>query len=387
VTGSGVAVVGVGQTAYSRESGRSEWQLAIEAISNALADCGIEPHEVDGLVRYSYDNVDEAMVVRSFGLNLRYYSQTGYGGLGAPATLAHAYAAISSGQARVVVCYRSLNGRSTTRYGRAERSLGTSAGDLVATGDRAPSGAFTGPYGLLSPGQVMAMWARRYMWEAGLNEDELAAALGRVAVDQRSYAQTNPAATTYGRPLDQAGYLAGRVIATPLRVYDLALETDGAAAVVLAAEPIGPHPPAWIRSAVSGLIPYAESIATYGELRNGPAYRAIGRRLLDEAGVTVLDLVTASIYDATSLSVLLGLEGFGICAVNQAGRAVAEHGIGLDSPLPVNTSGGHLSEAYVHGMNLVIDAVRQVRGEAINQVPRSGPVLVASGPSAVVLAP
>ncbi|MDQ1692175.1 MAG: hypothetical protein QOD87_2283, partial [Pseudonocardiales bacterium] len=366
---------------------RSEWQLAVEAISNALADCGIEPGDVDGLVRYSYDTVDEAMIVRSFGLKLRYYSQTGFGGLGAPATLAHAYAAVASGQARVVVCYRSLNGRSTTRYGRAERSLGTGGGDLIATGDRAPSGAFAGPYGMLSPGQVMAMWARRYQWEAGLTEDELAAAMGRIAVDQRAYARANPDAVMGGRPLDQAGYLAGRVIATPLRVFDLALETDGAAALVVTDAAVGPRPAVWIRSAIQGLIPYAESIATYGELRNGPTYRSLGSRLLQDADVKPADLVSASIYDATSVSVLLGLEGYGIYPVNGAARAVIEHGIGPESPLPVNTSGGHLSEAYVHGMNLVIEAVRQVRGESMNQIPRSGPVLVASGPSGLVLTP
>jgi acetyl-CoA acetyltransferase len=381
-----VAIVGVGQTAYSRESGRSEWDLAIEAIGHALADAGIEARDVDGLVRYSYDSVDEAMVARSFGLNLRYYSQTAFGGLGAPAVLAQAYAAVAGGQANVVVCYRSLNGRSKTRYGRAERSL-AGAQDLVAVGDRAPSGAFAGPYGLLSPGQVMAMWARRYQWEAGLADDELVAALMRIALDQRAYAQGNPAAVTVGRPLDEAGYLAGRMIATPLRVYDLALETDGAAAIVIARAGVGERAPVWIRSAVQGLFPYAESISVYGELRNGPQYRALGTRLLEQASVAPGDLVAASIYDATSISVLLGLEGFGIHPPGSAARAIIDHGIGPDSPLPVNTSGGHLSEAYVHGMNLVIEAVRLCRGESPNQVQRSGPVLVSSGPSAAVLSP
>jgi len=382
-----VAIVGVGQTAYSLASGRTEWQLAIEAIANALADCGIEAGEVDGLVRYSYDNVDEAMVVRSLDLKLRYYSQSAYGGLGSPAVLAQAYAAVASGQASTVVCYRSLNGRSGTRYGRAERSLPAGSGDLIATGDRAPSGAFAAPYGLLSPGQIMAMWARRYQWEAGITEDDLVTALGRIAIDQRAYAQRNPAAVMAGRPLDAAGYLAGRLIATPLRIFDLALETDGAAAVVVTDRAVGSHAPVWIRAAMQGLFPYAESIATYGELRNGPTYRAIGERVMRDAGVGPSDLVSASIYDATSLSVLLGLEAYGICRPGVAWRHVAEVGIGPDSPMPVNTSGGHLSEAYIHGMNLVIEAVRQCRGESLNQIERSGPVLVVSGPSAVVMSP
>ena len=384
------AVVGVGQTAYTRGSDRSEWSLAVEAVQRALTDCGLPPGDVDGLVRYSYDAVDEAMLVRSFGWQLRYYAQAGYGGLGAPAVLAQAAAAVASGQARVVVCYRSLNGYSATRYGRAERSLGSGGGDLVARGDRAPSGAFAGPYGLLSPGQVMAMWARRYQWEAGIGEDELVAALARVAIDQRHYAQRNPAAVMGDRPLDEPTYLAGRVIATPLRIFDCALETDGAAAVVVASADVAravAGPAVHIASTSVGMFPYAESISLYGELRNGPTYRELADRLLADARVRPAELAAAMIYDATSISVLLGMEAYGLARPGTAWRAVLDHGLGSGAPVPVNTSGGHLSEAYVHGMNLVIEGVRQCRGTSTAQVARPGPVLVSSGPSAVVLRP
>jgi acetyl-CoA acetyltransferase len=384
-------VVGVGESGYSRGAGCSEWELAVTAVSRALDDAGLAAGDVDGLVRYSYDEVDEAMLVRSLGLRLGYYSQTSYGGLGAPAVLAHAYAAVASGLARVVVCYRSLKGWSRTRYGRAERTLGEGGpADLVATGDRAPSGALAGPYGLLSPGQVMALWAREYQWRAGLSDAQLTAALGRVAVDQRRFAARNPLAIMRERPLDQAGYLAGRMISTPLRLFDLALESDGAAAVVVAAPPVAaglPRPGVRMLAATASLFPYAESISVYGELRNGPQYRQVGSRLLAAAGRGPADIAAAMIYDATTISVLLGLEAYGFCDPFTAWRAVTEHGIGPASPLPVNTSGGHLSEAYVHGMNLLTEAVRQCRGESANQVSRSGPVLVSSGPSAVVLAP
>lgn len=385
-----VAAVGVGQTSYSRASGRSEWALAIEAIEAALADCGLPATDIDGMVRYSYDNVDEAMLARSFGFRLRYYSQTGFGGLGAPAVLGHAYAAILSGQASAVVCYRSLNGRSTTRFGRAERALGRDAGPVLATGDRVPSGAFAGPYGLLSPGQMMAMWACRYRWESGASEQELSEALAVLCVQQRDYAQRNPAAVMYGKPLDRAGYLAGRMIASPLRVYDLALETDGAAAVIVTGADLAGSldaPPVWISGSVTGMFSYAESIATYGQLRNGESYRELGRLLLRSCALRPADVVAAMIYDATSISVLLGLEAYGFAEPGQAWRAVRDGGTDLASPLPVNTSGGHLSEAYVHGLNLVIEGIRQCRGSSPNQVARSGPVLVSSGPSAVVLEP
>jgi acetyl-CoA acetyltransferase len=382
-------VVGVGESAYARGTDRSEWELAVTAVTRALADAGLTAGDVDGLVRYSYDEVDEAMLVRSLGLRLRYYSQAGYGGLGAPAALAHACAAVASGLARVVVCYRALNGFSRTRYGRAERTLGTS-GDAIATGDRAPSGAFAGPYGLLSPGQVMALWAREYQWRAGLTGDQLAAALGRVAIDQRGYAARNPRAIMRERPLDAAGYRAGRMICTPLRLFDLALESDGAAAVVVVAPSVAAglsRPGVQVLAATASLFPFAESISVYGELRNGPQYRRVGAELLRDAGVRPGDFAAAMIYDATTISVLLGLEAYGFCEPFTAWREVTEHGIGPGSPLPVNTSGGHLSEAYVHGMNLVTEAVRQCRGESASQAGRSGPVLVSSGPSAVVLAP
>jgi acetyl-CoA acetyltransferase len=384
------AVVGIGQTEYSRGSGRDEWSLAVEAVTAALADCGLDPGDVDGLAHFTYDAVDEAMLVRSFGWRLRWYSQTAYGGLGAPALLAHAAAAVASGAARVVVCYRSLNGYSGTRYGRAERSIAGAGTDAEARGDRAPSGAFTGPYGLVSPGQVMALWARRYQWDAGITEDQLTTALGRVAVDQRAYAHRNPRAVLHDRPLDEAGYRAGRMISEPLRLYDLALETDGAAAVVVAAPDVaraGRQRPAWVRASTVSLFPYAESISVYGELRNGPAYRAVADRLYADAGIRPDDLAAAMIYDATSISVLLGMEGYGLTPVREAWQFVSEHGIGPDAPVPVNTSGGHLSEAYVHGLNLVIEAVRQCRGTSTAQVREPGPVLISSGPSAAVVAP
>ncbi|MDT4939776.1 MAG: hypothetical protein QOG80_3447 [Pseudonocardiales bacterium] len=384
------AIVGIGQTEYSRGSGRDEWSLAVEAIQCALDDCGLAPDDIDGLAHFSYDAVDEAMLVRTFGWHLRWYSQTAYGGLGAPAVLAHAAAAVASGAARAVICYRSLNGYSGTRYGRAERSVGAGCGDALARGDRAPSGAFAGPYGLLSPGQVMALWARRYQWDAGITEDELCTALARVAVDQRAYAQRNPAAVMRDRPLDEAAYRAARMISTPLRVYDLALETDGAVAVVVAAADVAralDAAPVWIAASTAGLFPYAESISVYGEPRNGPQYRAVADRLYAAAGIAPNDLAAAMIYDATSVSVLLGMEGYGLAPVGEAWREVTEKGIGPDTRVPVNTSGGHLSEAYVHGLNLVVEGVRQCRGTSANQVARSGPVLISSGPGAVVVTP
>lgn len=378
-------VIGVGQTDYSRGSGRSEWTLAVQAVQAALDDAGIAPHDVDGLVAYTQDRVEVAHLARSFGFTLTYYGALPHGGVGAPATIGHAATAIAGGSCRVVVAYRSLNGYSETRYGRAERTL-TNGEAVEADGLRVPSGAFAGPYGVLAPGQVMAMWATRYEHENGLSRDELEQALGTVAVTQRAYANTNPAAVMRDRPLTMADYLDSRLIADPLRVCDHALETDGAAAVVIASADVAysARSAVPVRGWVQGHIPLGEPVSIYSELRNGPSYQAFGRELFQRAGISPADVSVAMLYDATSISVLLGLEQYGFAPPGGGWSYLLEEGCGPDSRLPVNTNGGHLSEAYVHGMNLVIEAVRQCRQESVNQVPGAEISICTSGPSAVV---
>jgi acetyl-CoA acetyltransferase len=381
------AIVGIGHTDYTRGSGRSEWQLAVEAIGNALEDAEIDPAAVDGLVRSCADRVDEAMVLRAFPMRLSFYSHVSYGGLGMPGVLGHAAAAIGSGQARVVVCYRSLNGYSQTRFGRAERALGA-APTVTAKGDRAPFGAFAGPYGLLAPGQVMAMWLRRYQQQYRIGESDLLRALGRIAVDQRVYARRNPFAIMRDRPLTIEDYLAARMVYEPLRLYDFALESDGAAAIVVAAPDIAratPHPPVWVRSCVQGLTRFGETMNIYGEPRNGPVHREMALAVYDRAGLTPGDISAAMLYDATTVTVLLALETYGFFDEGQAWRGLLDYGLGPGSRLPANTSGGHLSEAYVHFMSMLIEGVRQCRGQSANQLDDVGNILCCSGSTAAII--
>lgn len=381
------AVVGIGQTEFSRGSGRDEWELAIEAIRAALADAELDPSDVDGLVRSTYDSVDAAMVVRSFPMRLMHYGQVGYGGLGAPAVLGHAAAAIAAGNARIVVCYRSLNGYSKTRYGRAERSL-TGGSDVVARGDRAPSGAFAGPYGLLSPGQAMAMWVRRYQAIYSVSDDDLCAALGTIAVGQRAYANANPRALMHRKTLDMEAYRNSRMIYEPLRLTDFALESDGAVALVVAAPDVAraaPNPPAWVVGSVQGLFRYAESISVYGPLRNSSDYVDMAKRLYSSAGVRPEDVSVGMLYDATTVTVLLALETYGFAGEGKGWRWLLDNGVGPASQLPMNTSGGHLSEAYVHFFNMLAEGVRQCRGTSTSQIANVSTVLCCSGPTAVLL--
>ena len=385
------AIVGIGQTEFSRDSGRSEWQLAQEAILAALADAGLEAHEVDGLVRYSYDNVTPAMVVRGLGMrDLRWFSDIPFGGTAQCGVLAQAAAAIHAGIAHTVVIWRALNERSGVRYGRAERHI-AAQGDLVeAAGDKTPSGQFAGPYGLLVPGQSMALWAQRYAFEAGLDTDALAQVLGCIAITQREYARGNPLAMMRDRPLDMAGYLAGRMIFEPLRLYDLCLETDGAAALVMTAADTARalrSDPVYLLAAHQSLFPHSEPITVYAHdlmVHSGPGNVA---KLYADAGVGVSDLSLAALYDATSFMVLSDLETYGIAQPLQGWRHVLEQGLGPGSPLPVNTHGGHLSEGYIHGLNHITEVVRQLRGTASNQVAAAEVALLGcNGASAAILA-
>lgn len=375
------AIVGIGQTDISSFSGRSEWELALEAILAALADAGLEAREVDGIVRYAYDSVTEPMLTRSLGIaNLRWYGEIGYGGIATCATVAQAAAAIAAGQASVVVVFRALNERSGVRFGRAERHVPLSPeGVSRAVGLKSPGGAFTAPYGLLAPGQAMALQAHRYQYQNGLSDEDLTRALGAIAVQQRAYAQSNPNAAMRGKPMTLEDYRAARMIATPLRLFDYCLESDGAAALVLVdAERARAlrEDPVYVLSASQSMMPYAEPVPTYVPdiTRLGPAETT--RRLFAEARIAPRDLAAACLYDAFTILVLLSLEAYGLAPEGQGWRYLLEQGTGPDSPLPVNMHGGHLSEGYLHGMNHFTEAVRQLRGTAANQVTRDGPILV-----------
>lgn len=375
------AIVGIGQTEISTNSGRSEWRLALEAILAALEDAGISAAEVDGISRYSYDTVTEPLLARSLGVrNLRYYGEVGYGGTATCAVVAHAAAAIATGQASVVVVFRSLNERSGVRYGRAERHVPTDqSGANYAEGLKTPGGALSAPFGLLVPGQVLALQAHRYQYEHGLADGDLTTALGAVAVQQRNYVQTNPAAMMRGRPMTMDDYRAARIISSPLRLYDYCLESDGAAALVLVdadrARALRDDP-VYVLSASQSMVPYSESAPVYMKDLTALGPPETARRLFADARIGPSDLVAAELYDAFTILVMLQLEAYGLIERGQAWKYLREEGTGPDSPLPVNTHGGHLSEGYLHGMNHFTEAVRQLRGTAANQVSKEGPILV-----------
>ena len=341
-----VAIAGVGETDYSRSSGRTELMLSLQAITRALDDADIEPSEVDGLMKWRVDTSSEAEVAANLGVrDLAWWGEISQAGNVGGALVAHAAAAIHAGLANVVVIYRGVNGRSGRRYGR---------GDVTGQGGRG-GGAFTEPYGLLTPQHGLAMTARRRMFETGVTSRHF----GMQAVAQRQHANRNPRATFYERALTLEEHQASRLIVDPFHLFDCCLETDGGGALVLtsAARAARRDRP----------VPLIRAAAQAGPGIGSPAAR-IAKRLFEMSGIERGDVDVIQIYDHFGPFVLFALEDYGF--VQDARSLVEEGGTAFDSGvLPVNTSGGHLSEAYMQGMNHLIEATRQVRGESTAQVP------------------
>jgi acetyl-CoA acetyltransferase len=393
-----VAIAGIGQTAYGKALPGTAWDLALEAILGALADAGLQPKDVDGICRFAppFEPVSEPQLVRALGIpELRFFAESPLGGEALGAVLAHAAAAVTAGLASTVVVYRALSQSRGGRFGRADgRGPGGAGGagqDADVVVPEEDNRSFAWPYGLMSPGQLFALWARRYAIVHGLSDEDLTRALGSIAITQRAYARANPNAMMRHRSMDWDDYRGARMISEPLRLFDLCLENDGACAYVVTSAGRARRlrdDPVYVLSATQTLSPYREPMGIYvtGELLElFPPATAM--RLFAEAGVGRGDIDVAEFYDATSYMPLRSLESYGFVPDGQAWRYVTEEGTGPGSPLPVNTHGGHLSEAYLHGMNGVLEAVRQLRGTASNQVPGAEVALVgAPAGSAMILA-
>jgi len=368
-----VAIVGIGETDYSRESGRSELTLALQAIMAALDDAGIEPHEVDGLMRWAVDTSPEATVASNLGVSdLAWFGDITQAGNVGAALVASASVAIRAGLAEVVVIYRGVNGRSGRRYGSG-----------VVTGRRGQgSAAFSEPFGLLTPQHGLAMMAQRRMHETGVTSRQF----GMVAVAERTHANRNPRATFFDRPLTIEDHRESRLIVDPFRLYDCCLETDGGGALVLTslerARDLKQRPSVILAAAQHGYAAEREYTDT--------AAKFLAPRLWAQAGMGARDMDVAQIYDHFAPFVVFALEDYGFVERGEGGRFVESGGISWDGgTLPVNTSGGHLSEAYMQGMNQLIEGVRQVRGTSTSQVENVGASFVDTGigTGALILGP
>lgn len=352
-------IAGVGETEYVRGTSKSLERLYIEAALTACDDAGIDPTTIDGIIVPGSRGKVEDLINGLGANNVRFGCRSEVGGAAPVASIGLALAAIRSGQAARIVI-------SAARLGYSVSRVGTGGDAVLAELKRIfPSPLIRSeleyPNGLLTLIHAYSLHVKRWMEVYGIDRD----ALATVSLNTRQHAQLNPRAYMRGRPLSQADYDNSPVVCDPLRVLDCCLETDGAAAIVITA---GDRSTA-NRRHVQILAATEGHPDTPDDIVNRPDLMVMGitkaaPRAFATAGLGPEDIDFAEIYDCFTYVVLRQLEEMGFCARGESHRFIRETGIGLDGKLPVNTHGGLLSQAHTMGMNHVVEAVRQLRGEA-----------------------
>lgn len=367
------AIAGIGATRFSKNSGVSELALACEAISNCIDDAGIRPGEVDGLITYTMETSDEIEVARAVGLgNLTTWAKINYGGGAAVGLIQQAVMAVATGAANNVVVWRAMNGRSGQRMGQGV------SGNIISS-DLIHWSWYTA-YGMLTPVSWVAMIANTYMHNYGVRREHLA----EVAMAQRAFAQNNPNAAGHGRPLTLEEYLNSRQITERLCIYDCCQETDGGCALLITSTERARdlrQKPAVIRAVSQASTRGQEQMTSFyrEELDSLPEMELAARRVFAMSGLGPDDIDAACLYDAFTTEIPMQLESFGFCKRGEAKDFIADGNLRIDGRLPNNTHGGLLSEAYIHGVNNIAEAVRLIRGTSYNQPKRAEHVLVSSG--------
>ena len=353
--------VGISALPYSKNVGMTERNGGARAILAALSDAGLTVDDVDGLLRFSWETTTEMEMARVLGVrNMRVFGSVDFGGGAGCPVVAHAAMAIELGLADVVVTWRSRNRSSGGRpWEQHMRSPGQNQ--------------FEHPYGLIRPVDGMAIHARYWMDKYGWAPE----VLGTVAVTQRQHAQRNPMALMQ-KDLAMEEYLDARMIADPLRLYDCCLETDGALAMILTSAERAADldvDPVYVTGYAMGSGPEAYGMSFfYGELLGKTPATYIAPELWRNAALTPADIDVVQFYDAFTPLVVRSFEEYGFCKEGEA----PDYWASADAPL-YNTSGGGLSEAYVHGFNLIVEGVRQIRGTSTTQVDGARRCLVTSG--------
>ena len=368
-----VAIVGVGETAYYKHgrAPQSEFALALQAVLRACEDAGLDPREVDGFASYSNDRNDPSRLAAALGLpELRFSNmQWGGGGGGGSAAVGNAAAAVAAGYADCVVVFRALAQGQFQRFGAAPPG-GTVSGEA----------ALTFPYGLISPAQRFAMRVMRFMHDHGVRQEAQRA----IALASYHHAQANQRAVMHGRPLTAEAYDASRWIVEPFRLFDCCMENDGAAALVLVSAERARdlrQPPAYLLGVAQG-----SEYRNAARGHNAPTYATssfttVAPHLWEMAGLGPKDVSVVQSYENFTGGVLMSLVEHGFFAPEEANDFLTfENLIAPGGRLPLNTSGGNLAECYMHGLELQIEAVRQLRGQSSNPVPGARVAMVISGP-------
>ena len=370
-TGRRAAVAGIGQTRYAKNMGRGELDLATEAIGNACADAGLPIGAVDGFVSYHVEQVAEVDLVTALGLtDLRFMARTPSGGGGAASILGLAAVAVTNGAAECVVAFRARNRSKAASYGSDPNQGGR---PWAKAGARLRDfRQWHHPFGVAAPAHEFALIAQRHMHVYGTRAEHF----GMQAVAQRFHASRNPDAIMR-EEITLDDWAASRPIAEPIRLFDCSLENDGATAVLVTSLERARdlrRPAVTVLSQVqygapihTELAPFFATTAAFGERETGAV--AAGRRLFAQAGVAPADVDVAMIVEPFSVAVPLALEQYGFCAMGDGGPFIESGATRWPGGgLPVNTHGGSNGEAFVHGVNHLPEAVRQLRGSACSQV-------------------
>ena len=345
--------------------------LGLRAIERAVEDAGIALDDIDGFASYADERSDPNRLACALGLpELRLSNlHWGGGGGGGSGAVANAAASVAAGHANYVVVYRTLAQGQYRRFGQGAQV------DSVQD-DR----KWTNPYGVMSPAQQYAMKVRRFMHDHGVRQEALRA----ISLTSYHHAQNNPNAVMRGRPLDEETYDSSRWIVEPFHLYDCCMENDGAAAIIVTSAERARdlrQPPAYILAASQGS-GYRHGAPAHNAPDYGSSnFKTVARNLYAMAGVGPEDVDVTQVYENFTGGVMMSIVEHGFVTPEDVNDFFTlENFTAPDGTLPLNTSGGNLAECYMHGLELIIEAVRQVRGSSPNQVPDAEVSLVASGP-------
>ena len=372
-------IAGVGETPYYKHGGSPdpEFVLALKAIIAACGDAGVDPRDIDGFASFSNDRNDASRLAAALGIKeLRFASmQWGGGGGGVAAAVANAAAAVATGMAERVVVFRALAQGEFGRFGQGA-GYGSNPVSVTVSGEQ----ALWAPYGLISPAQRHAIKVNRFLYENGIGPEALMA----IALASYHHAQANPRAIMFGRPLDEAKYLASRWIVEPFRLFDCCQENDGAAALLVMRSECArdlPKKPAYILAAVAGAHYRCAATSFNAPDLASAGFKPVAARLFAMARLAPQDIDVVQSYEHFTGGVVMSLIEHGFFSVVEANEFLKLDNLKAQGgKLPLNTSGGNLAECYMHGLGLFIEGVRQLRGESCNQVPGARVALVSAGP-------
>lgn len=369
------AIIGIGESTYYRH-GRSpdpQFVLALKAILAACEDAGIDPRQVDGFSSYANDKNSSTRLAAALDIDeLRISTmQWDGGGGGMAGAIGNAAAAIATGQADYVVVFRGLAQGEVGRFGRLLRDTGSISGQM----------AYAIPYGVATPAQAFAFSFRRWMHEHG---GVGLAAQKAISLACYHHAQRNERAVMYGQPLTSDDYDEARMIVEPWRLYDCCQESDGAAALVLTSPDRAKDcatTPVYVLAAAQGVERgWGRNVMNAPHLASA-SFSTLAPRLWAMAELSASDVDVVQSYENFTGGVVMSLVEHGLCDAEAVDEVLTFENLTAPSGrLPINTSGGNLAEAYIHGLNLAIEGVRQMRGSSVNQVPDASVTLVSAGP-------